>query len=114
MNDDEVKVDRLVRWRRDELAWGQANADIHGLGEELKNLTPADPDRGNDDEQVYIISATEEKLADAVARVNDWLAERPQDASTAPSHGFQRALSVPLRGPGGTHESLSDDDDEDY
>jgi hypothetical protein len=109
---DDQKVDRLVRWRRDELAWGQANANVHSLGEELKNLTPADPERAEDDEQVYLISATEEKFGDAVGAVNDWLAERPQDASTAAAHGFQRALSIPLRGPGGSHESLSDDDDE--
>ncbi|GAT08069.1 hypothetical protein H7I77_13410 [Mycolicibacterium novocastrense] len=104
---DEPRVDRLVRWTRDELAWGQANAEIHSLGEELKNLTPADPERGDDD----LISATDEKFADAVVRVNEYLADLPQGADPA-AHGFQRALSIPLRGPGGSHESLSDEDDD--
>jgi hypothetical protein len=67
----------------------------------------------DDDDQTYIITATEEKIADAVTRVNDYLAELPQGAATAAATGFQRALSIPPRGPeGGGHESLTDDDDD--
>ncbi|MCV7382399.1 hypothetical protein [Mycolicibacter longobardus] len=108
---DERKVVRLVRWTHDQLAWGQANVAIHGLGDELKNLTPADPDRVDDDRQDYLISATEEKFADAVWRVNDYLADLPHGADHA-AHGFVSALSNPLSGPGGSHESLSDEDDD--
>ncbi|SHP82471.1 Uncharacterised protein [Mycobacteroides abscessus subsp. abscessus] len=95
-----------MRWRRDELAWGRANSHIHGLGEELERITPADPERAEDsDEQVYLISATEAKFARAINRVNGYLGDMDQGANFAP-HGFQRAIAFPLRGPGGSHESL--------
>jgi hypothetical protein len=110
----ERKVDRPVRWRRDELAWGLANADVHGLGDELERRTPSATDEdGPDDSHTYIINAIEKKVADAVTRVNDYLADLPQGASAA-AHGFQRALSIPPRRPeGGGHESLTDDDEDD-
>jgi len=93
---EEKRIDQPVRWRRDELAWGRANPDVHGLGEELDKLTPSATDEGGDDyDQTYIITATEEKIADAVTRVNDYLAELPQGAATAAAHGFQSALSIP-------------------
>lgn len=112
---DEQKVDRPVRWTRSELAWARANPDVHGLREELARLTDPATDEGGDAEETYIITATEDKIADAVGRVNDYLADLPQGSATAAAHGFQRALSIPPRGPeGGQHESLSDKaDDED-
>ncbi|BBY84707.1 hypothetical protein [Mycolicibacterium tokaiense] len=109
---DEKKEVRLVRWNRAELAWGKANADVHGLGEELKNLTPADPDREDHDERDYLITATEEKFQDAIYRVNVYIGDLPISTVT-PAQGFQRALSLPLRGPGGGHESLDAEDDDD-
>lgn len=110
---DEETVDRPVRWTRSELAWGRANPDVHGLGAELDKLTDPGTDEGGDAEQTYIITATEDKIAEAVTRVNDWLADRPQSSATAAAHGFQRALSIPPRGPeGGEHDSFGDEDDD--
>lgn len=110
---DEQTVDRPVRWTRSELAWGRANPDVHGLVEELDKLTDPGTDEGGDAKQTYIISATEDKISEAVTRVNDYIAELPQGAATA-ADGFQRALSMPPRGPeGGEHDSFADRDDED-
>ncbi|OBC07571.1 hypothetical protein A5784_08480 [Mycobacterium sp. 852013-50091_SCH5140682] len=105
------RVDRPVRWRRSELAWGLANIDIHGLGEPLERLTLPAVDPAGDEAQTYIITVSAEEVEDAVFRVNDWLADRPQSAATDAPHGFQRALSIPPRGPeGGLHDALSDSD----
>ena len=109
---DEQTVDRPVRWTRSELAWGRANPDVHGLREELDKLTDPGTDEGGDVEETYIITTTQDKIDEAVGRVNDWLADRSQSSATAAAHGFQRALSIPPRGPeGGEHDSFGGGDD---
>lgn len=102
-----------MRWTRSELAWARANPDVHGLAEELDRLTDSATDKGGDAEETYIITATEDKIAEAVTRVNDYIADLPQGAASA-AHGFERALSIPPRGPeGGGHDSFSEDEDND-
>src|ERR1700739_1575028 len=79
-----------VRWRPSELAWGFARPDVHGLGAALENRIAAPTDdedsedvldelatRIEDDRETYIIAASRDQIWDAIAEVNEWIAQRP-------------------------------------
>ena len=111
---DEKKVDRAVRWRPSELAWGLGHADVHGLGDELERRIPSATDTGDDEgeidaRQTFIITATESKISDAIVAVNGWIGDRPQGEYEA--DGFQKALAfLPRKPDGGAHDDADEAD----
>jgi hypothetical protein len=113
MMTDDKKIDRAVRWRPSELAWGLAHADVHGLGDELEGRISSATDLvgdEDDDRETYIITATETKIWDAIVAVNGWIGDRPQGEYEA--DGFQKALAFAPRGPeGGAHDADEADED---
>lgn len=89
-----------VRWRPTELAWGLAHPEVHGLGDALNGRikAPDEPTPGyitDDVRETYIIVASEAQIWNAVAEVNEWLAERP-NGSEPDADGFQKALAYRL------------------
>lgn len=86
-----------VRWRPNELKWGLAHPEVHGLGDALNGRikAPVEPPPGyvtDDDRETYMIVASEDQIEDAVGEVNEWLADRPNGAEPH-AHGFQKALA---------------------
>jgi hypothetical protein len=89
----------VVRWTLRGLHWGLHNADVHGLGDELQNrIADLNDEDGGDERATFIIYATEERVADAIAEVNMWVGNRPHgDLEAMDADDFQKALAYPWR-----------------
>lgn len=101
MTDSPKATTAAVRWRPTELAWGLAHPQVHGLGDVLNGRikAPDEPTPGyvtDDVRETYLIVASEDRLSNAVAQVNEWLAERP-NGSEPDADGFQKALAFRRR-----------------
>jgi hypothetical protein len=80
--------------RPSELQWALNNDAVHGIAYAFKNpvAVAEASDDPNDDRQTYLIRVKRDEVANALAKINEWIVKNPGRAGMH-AFGFVRALS---------------------
>jgi hypothetical protein len=80
--------------RPSELRWALNHDAVHGIAYAFKNpvAVAEASDDPNDDRETYLIRVKRDELANALAKINEWIVKNPGRAGMH-AFGFLRALS---------------------
>ena len=80
--------------RPSELQWALNNDAVHGIAYAFKNpvAVAEASDDPNDDRETYLIRVKRDEVANALAKINEWIVKNPGRAGMH-AFGFVRALS---------------------
>ena len=80
--------------RPSELQWALNHDAVHGIAYAFKNpvAVAEASDDPNDDRQTYLIRVKRDEVANALAKINEWIVKNPGRAGMQ-AFGFVRALS---------------------
>jgi len=80
--------------RPSELHWALNHDAVHGIAYAFKNpvAVAEASDDPNDDRKTYLIRVKRDDLAEALGKINEWIAKNPGKAGMH-AFGFVRALS---------------------
>lgn len=92
--EDQYRNLAVNRLRPSELHWALNHDSVHGIAYAFRNpVAVAEAiDDPHDDRKTYLIRVRRDDLAEALDKINDWIAKNPGSAGMQ-AYGFVRALS---------------------
>ncbi len=93
-DEDEYRNLAVNRLRPSEVQWALNHDAVHGIAYAFRNpvAVAESIDDPQDDRQTYLIRVRRDDLANALGKINDWIAKNPGSAGMQ-AYGFVRALS---------------------
>jgi hypothetical protein len=93
-DEDEYRNLAVNRLRPGELHWALNHDSVHGIAYAFRNpvAVAESIDDPQDDTKTYLIRVRRDDLAEALAKINEWIAKNPGRAGMQ-AFGFVRALS---------------------
>jgi hypothetical protein len=93
-DENEYRNLAVIGLRPSEIQWALNHDAVHGIAYAFKNpvAVAEASDDPNDDRQTYLIRVRRDELANALAKINEWIAKNPGRAGMH-AFGFLRALS---------------------